>query len=445
MRLLDLSGDPALPHITAMLRELTRARDTTAAYNAFVSSYVKVRPVAYFVGVLPDEEEPGAYRVLYAQRAGMMFDRRMEDEGRAARLPRHHGGFLGAMIADNAPKYATDLSLADDPVLGPDAADMRTCMALPIYEGDRVSRWLFAFGREPLLSEPCEVGEAQVVANMLGVLGKHLLTVNTVKQLNLRLRDQLDQIARVQQSLLPSRTPEIPGLEVATSYLTSDESGGDYYDFIHLPGNRWGILIADVSGHGAAAATVMAMLHAILHCYVPSEGHGQLGGHGAHGAIDPAALLEFANDRLLAAGLEGNFVTAFVGILDPATGILRYSNAGHNPPRLKDGMSGKIVALDDAATVPLGIMDDLEARCGEVQLRPGDTLVLYTDGITETFSPDKELFDVKGLDAALVQCSGQPDCVVESIHKALFEHRGSATRDDDQTIVAVRYHGLTGK
>lgn len=433
VRLLDLSQDPSLPHLTAMLRDLTRAQDTTSAYNAFVSRYVKLRPVGYYLGVLPDPDEPGAFRVLYSQPAGTPFTKSLEDTARVPELPVHRGGFVGAMIADEHPKYAMDLSLADDPLLGGLVADMRTCMVLPIFEGDRVVKWTFGFCREHTVEDAREVGEAAVVTNMLGILGKQLLAVNTVKELNLRLRDQLDQIARVQQSLLPSRTPNIPGLEVATSYLTSDESGGDYYDFLPLGGGRWGLLIADVSGHGAAAATIMAMLHAILHCYAPAKGSGD---------IDPAAVLEFANDRLLAAGLEGNFITAFFGVLDPATGVLRYSNAGHNPPRVKDGQSGRILPIEDAATVPLGILESLEAEVREVQLKAGDTLVLYTDGITEAFSPAGQQFEVKGLDASLIECSGAPDCVVESIHKALFAHRGSATRDDDQTIVAMRYHGL---
>jgi phosphoserine phosphatase RsbU/P len=122
--------------------------------------------------------------------------------------------------------------------------------------------------------------------------------------------------------------------------------------------------------------------------------------------------------------------------------VLHYSNAGHNPPRIKDGMSGRIVAIDGAATLPLGIMEDLEARVCEVQLKANDTLVLYTDGITEAFSPEGEQFEVHRLDASLIECSGAPDCVVDSIHKSLFAHRGSATRDDDQTIVAIRYHGV---
>ncbi len=173
-----------------------------------------------------------------------------------------------------------------------------------------------------------------------------------------------------------------PGSEIApSSYLTSNESGGDYYDFFRLPGERWLILIADVSGHGAAAATVMAMLHAILHCYSPLNGIDR---------FDPAQIMEFANDRLLNARLEGNFVTAFLAVFDPATGRFDYANAGHNPPRLKDGLSGKITPIDGAGTLPLGILEDLNATTETIHLKPNDTIVLYTDGITEAFSPPRK-------------------------------------------------------
>jgi sigma-B regulation protein RsbU (phosphoserine phosphatase) len=416
-----------------MLRDLTRAEDTAAAYNTFISKYTKLKPVTHFVGVLPDASAPDAYRIMWCQPAGTPFDRTHVDQRRFASLPVHRGGFIGRMIADDHPKYAMDLSMQDDPVLRGMVGAASSCMVLPIFEGDKVGKWSFGFSCSEL-QDPREVSEAQLVTNMLGLVGRQLHAVNTAKQLNQQLRDQIDQIARVQQALLPSKTPDIPGLEVATSYLTSNETGGDYYDFIALPGGRWGILIADVSGHGAAAATVMAMLHAILHCYVPSGTADQ--------QIDPAAVLEFANDRLIAAGLEGNFITAFFGVIDPTTGILRYSNAGHNPPRIKCGLTGRISAVDRATTLPLGILDQLNAVVEEVQLKPNDTLILYTDGITEAFSPGREQFGVERMDEALDACTGAPDCVVDSIHKSLFAHRTEATRDDDQTIVAIRYHGV---
>jgi sigma-B regulation protein RsbU (phosphoserine phosphatase) len=266
------------------------------------------------------------------------------------------------------------------------------------------------------------------VGNLVGGNNTRLILVNEIKALNARLTLQLEEVARVQRSLLPRSLPEIPGLEIATSYLTSDQAGGDYYDFFRFEGGTWGLLIADVAGHGPAAATVMAMLHAILHCYAGPD-------------RSPEGVLAFANARLVEAGIEGNFVTAFFAVFDPRSGGLRFARAGHNPPILKDGATGAVRFLDGEGGLPLGVMDKLALRSASVRLAPMDTLVLYTDGITEAMGPGKEMFGPHRLDEALTLCTGQPDCVVDSVHAALYRHTGSRTRADDQTLVALHFHG----
>jgi sigma-B regulation protein RsbU (phosphoserine phosphatase) len=99
-------------------------------------------------------------------------------------------------------------------------------------------------------------------------------------------------------------------------------------------------------------------------------------------------------------------------------------------------------ALDGDAGLPLGILEPSDVPSQRVTLGLKDTLVLYTDGIVEAFDHGREMFGVPRLDAALDACTGAPDCVIESLHRALFHHRGSPTRDDDQTLVAMRYHGV---
>src|SRR4030095_14229869 len=135
---------------------------------------------------------------------------------------------------------------------------------------------------------------------------------------------ELQAVGEIQRSLLPQDLPQIPGYEIATYYQTSRRAGGDYYDFFPLPGGWWGVFIADVSGHGAGAAVLMAITHSIVHSYP--------------GPPAPAAtMLEFVNRKLADryTGELGSFVTAFYGIYDPAQRRLSYSSAGHPPPRLK--------------------------------------------------------------------------------------------------------------
>jgi sigma-B regulation protein RsbU (phosphoserine phosphatase) len=323
------------------------------------------------------------------------------------------------------PQLLHRLGVRDDPVLGNGIAEMGSCMASPLFDNGRDLNWNLYFHAEPEFYTPDHLADHFLTTNLVGTATRNLLAVNRADELNRRLTAQLEAVARVQQALLPTKVPSIPGVKIATSYLTSDEAGGDYYDFFALPGGRWGILIADVSGHGAAAATVMAMLHAILHGYQGPD-------------FAPDAILRYANARLAASRIDGTFVTAFFGVYAPLTGRFVYARAGHNPPRLKRGESGEVLAVDDAPGLPLGITDDYDVQTSQVELRRLDTLVLYTDGITEAFNPQREQFGIAGLDEALHGCSGDPDCVVDSVHKALYRHTGSLSRDDDQTIVALR-------
>jgi sigma-B regulation protein RsbU (phosphoserine phosphatase) len=127
--------------------------------------------------------------------------------------------------------------------------------------------------------------------------------------------------------------------------------------------------------------------------------------------------------------------------------VLEYSRSGHNPPLLKRGNSGRVRLLDGASTFPLGIFGDYEPPSERVQLDPKDTIVLYTDGITEAFGPGgvSDMFGLDGLRASLNECSGAPECVVDSVHAALYRHTGSRDRDDDQTIVAFQLVGAAEK
>ncbi|MEQ8844730.1 MAG: SpoIIE family protein phosphatase [Phycisphaerales bacterium] len=396
----------------------------------------KLRPVDLYVSASVRNMPKGEYKIT--RKIDVAQVTTSEDDGVSVyskfdpwrdweRLPAHTGGFLGELIAAGEPALLELDGLEDDPALGDAARDMRALMVTPIFDRGRPLNWAFQFARQPDAFSEEALELFVMVANLSGTATRNLVAVKEAERATTRLRAQFEEVARVQQSLLPRKLPEIPGLSIATSYLTSDQAGGDYYDFFPFEDGRWGILIADVAGHGAAAATVMAMLHAILHAY---EGSG----------MHPHLVLEHANSRLVAAGLEGAFTTAFLAVFDPSTGEFQFSRAGHNPPRLKRGSTGEVVSLDEAGSLPLGVFEPLGATSASIRLEPGDTVVMYTDGITEAFNQRREMFGVDGLDTSLVSCSGQPGCVVDSVHGALYEHTHSRTREDDQTIVALRYN-----
>lgn len=425
--------DERLAITLEMLQAVSRQTDPNEASLTFGSRYWKLHPHDYYMSASVRGLGPGEYKITRSVPIEVLRNPASMPPGTPgpnpwrdwATNPVRTGGWLGEVIARGTPQLFGDLDLSGDPVIGDRVGEMRSAIAVPLFDGGEPLNWSLNFRRRPKAYTEEDLQQALLVSNLFGSMTRNLVSLAQVKELNDRLRAQFEEVARVQQSLLPRQHPQIRGLKIATSYLPSDIAGGDYYDFFPLPDGRLGVLIADASGHGVGAATVMAMLHAILHSY-PELHKG------------PGPVMKWANDRLLDAGMEGAFVTALFAIYDPATRTLTYSRAGHPLPRVKDGRTGQVRPLDGAASLPLGLMP-IEPEEATARLNVGDTVILYTDGITEAFGKGtRRMFGIDGLDAALERCSGDPDCAVDSIHTALHEHTASLTRADDQTLVVLR-------
>ncbi|MBS0190179.1 MAG: PP2C family protein-serine/threonine phosphatase [Planctomycetes bacterium] len=445
MQIRDLSEHPRLKIVVDLLRDASSARHPSDVFKVFGPRMWQIRPIEFFISVSTRGLPAGSYKITRfynvsdfqqhkaAGREGLPPSVNPDPWSTFSTLPTHAGGFVGECIRGDTPKILTGLKIDDDPVFGTLLAPYRSAIACPLFDSGEVKNWSIQLRRDPDAFDEQRFEDAFMLGNLIGSITRNLVAIREVERLNRMLTAQFEEVARVQQSLLPEQLPEVPGLSVATSYLTSDQAGGDYYDFLPMPGGKLGILVADVSGHGAGAATIMAMLRAILHCYSGGDGSA-------------AGVLRYANHRLVASRLEGNFVTAFFGVYDPETGRLNYASAGHNPPRFLDAATHSIRGIEDGAGLPLGITEDLGIWSEDLQLAPGDSIVLYTDGITEAFGKqagpgDPDMFGVERLDAAILGSRGCPDTIVESIHKALFEHTGARTRADDQTLVALQYMG----
>lgn len=445
MTLHDLSNSPRIKIIVDLLRDASLAREPSDVFQVFGPRMWRIRPMEFFVSVSTRGLPSGSYKIT--RYYDVREFQRLADSGRGGlpetvnpnpwatfhQLPTHSTGFIADCIKGGTPKLFSDLDIKDDPVFGSRLSEFKSAIASPLYDRGEVLNWSIQLRRAPNAFDEDIFEDAMMLGNLIGAITRNLVALKEVERLNKVLTSQFEEVARVQQSLLPERMPEIPGLAVATSYLTSDQAGGDYYDFLPMPGNKLGILVADVSGHGAGAATIMAMLRAILHCY--SGGDGSAGG-----------VLRFANHRLVASRLEGNFVTAFFGVFDPATARLNYASAGHNPPRFFSAATRSIRGIEDGAGLPLGISEDLDVLSEDLQLLPGDSIVLYTDGITEAFGSGSragnlDMFGEKRLDEAVLSSDGRPDTIIENIHRALFAHTQARTRADDQTLVALQYVG----
>lgn len=421
---LDLLSDPELAGLTELFRAGSAIDEPAKMLTHFAGWFGRKRRADFFVSISKRDLPEGRYKIT----------RRIQSIERDAasapnpwrewdNLQTYQGGLIGELIARPEPQFLTGLNIQSDPVLGDAIQGLRTAMAIPTFHRGEALNWAISFYKDAVPRDLAFVRGAMLDINMLGMATRNLVSRREAESLNTRLRVELEKIAAIQRSLLPQRLPHIPGLDVAVSYLTSDQAGGDYYDFFELPEGRWGVLIADVAGHGAGAATVMAMLRAILHCYERID-------------PSPASVMDFANQKLVAANLMGTFVTAFYAVYDPKLSVLEFARCGHNPPRLRKA-SGEVVELDGDAGLPLGIVDQIGVHTAAMRFLPGDTLVLYTDGITEAFDPAHDMFGVHRLDNALRQCSGVPDCAVDSIHSALYHHTGVMDRHDDQTLVVL--------
>jgi PAS domain S-box-containing protein len=190
-----------------------------------------------------------------------------------------------------------------------------------------------------------------------------------------RLEQELHIARLIQQTLLPKSLPGLPGYEVAAYYQPARQVGGDFYDFLRLPDGQLGLIVGDVSGKGVPAALVMAITRTML--------------QAAYRLGSPGEILEQVNNTLYRDIPPNMYVTCLAALLDSKTGRLQYANAGHDLPYLRhaDGVS-KLRATG----MPLGLMPDMNYEQKEITLRPGDSVLLYSDGLVEAHDPQREMF-----------------------------------------------------
>ena len=430
MRRVETSLDPEIGALDELLRKTSTMSDPTEIMVAFGSGYARRHPYDLMVTVSRRGLGEGEYKITRVLTPDMIAGTATPDFPNPWRdwnlLEVRRGGLIGELLGRGGPQLIHDLDARDDPVLGDALTGLGSCLAIPAYDGGEPRYWLFRFRRDPRGFSLEDLERELLTTNLFGSATKNIVTSRQFADLNAALRRQFDEVARVQRSLLPSGTPAIPGVKLATSYLTSDQAGGDYYDFYSFADEKWGLLVADVSGHGPAAATVMAMLQSIV------------ASHTTLVRSDPRGMIEHLNTRLCDSLTDGMFVTGFFMVYDPASGRVSYARCGHNPPRLLRADGRTVEPLDGGDALPLGIDPDLRLTEGVARIESGDTLTMYTDGITEAFSPTREMFGVERLDSVVGGTDGEPDSVVASVHDALYAFTGSRSRDDDQTLVVMR-------
>jgi serine phosphatase RsbU (regulator of sigma subunit)/anti-sigma regulatory factor (Ser/Thr protein kinase) len=304
------------------------------------------------------------------------------------------------------------------------AADVRLAVPL-VSQGELIG----VLNLGPRLSEQDYSADDYGLLNNLATQATPAVRVAQLvreQQAEIQARERLEQELRVarliQHTLLPKELPALPGWHVAAYYQPARAVGGDFYDFLHLPDGRLGVVVGDVTDKGVPAALVMATTRSFLRAAALNGG-------------SPGQVLEWVNEKLVPDIPPKMFVTCLYAILEPDSGRLVFANAGHDLP-YRRGESG--VEELRATGMPLGLMPGMSYEEKEAVLTPGDSILLYSDGLVEAHNPQRDMFSFKRL-AALI--SEHPGGAALIDH--LLEHLAAFTgpeweQEDDVTLVMVQ-------
>lgn len=244
------------------------------------------------------------------------------------------------------------------------------------------------------------------------------------------LKNDLAIAGEIQQAILPGRFPPFDELaeevDIYASMTPARDVGGDFYDLFQIDKDRFGFVIADVSGKGVPAALFMAVSRTLLRAT-------------GLGGASSAECVGYVNRLLCKESLESMFVTGIYGIYDCRTGMVDYTNAGHMPPyRLRK--TGQVDAVKVETNFVMGVFEDFAYQSGEIRLEPGEALVLYTDGVTEAFNGREEQFGTERLEDALRDLAGTQNVreLLKGIADRVSGFSEGRSQSDDITMMVIR-------
>ncbi|MEW6235650.1 MAG: SpoIIE family protein phosphatase [Candidatus Omnitrophota bacterium] len=236
---------------------------------------------------------------------------------------------------------------------------------------------------------------------------------------------EINIVGQIQRSFLPRTFPSHPNLRLAARYQPSTQAGGDYYDVVSLDENRWGIVIADIAGHGVSAAVVMALTQMAVKEF-------------SSDANSPQEALKIFNEKLNRHLSSEHFVTMFYSILDLRTMELTYASAGHYPMMFYSAHEHRVKMLEIEPGFPLRTFNSERYEQKNETLKPGDKILLFTDGVTDVFNLEKEFYGVERLkETFLRNCDTSPEVLVQTIYHDTEIFRKGKTRLDDFTLMVI--------
>jgi serine phosphatase RsbU (regulator of sigma subunit)/putative methionine-R-sulfoxide reductase with GAF domain len=303
--------------------------------------------------------------------------------------------------------------------------DLESLVITPlIYRGEIIGAMVVDQGPRPRRFTAHEIQVLMGISNQAAVAIENA-RLNEEAEIKRRLDYELGLARQIQTSFLPGHRPVVPGYEIAAAWRAAREVSGDFYDFIPLSNGRLGFTIADVSDKGMPAALFMVLTRTLIRAM-------------AIGKPTPQEALERANDLIIADAPTDMFATAFYGMLDPATAQFTFANAGHNPPLWFRREHEELTTLKGHG-IALAVRPNLRLPEQAIELGRGDTILLYTDGITDALNSREEEFGaarLADLVAANAHLSAQE--LVDEILRSVYEFSEGMPQFDDMTMVVLK-------
>jgi serine phosphatase RsbU (regulator of sigma subunit)/pSer/pThr/pTyr-binding forkhead associated (FHA) protein len=302
--------------------------------------------------------------------------------------------------------------------------NVQTLMAVPLQTNDRVIGIIYV--DSPPLKREFTIDDLNlltVMANVAAIRIEHTRFAE-IEQARQIMARELEQAADIQRQFLPAAAPAVEGLDLAGHNAACHTVGGDYYDFFPYGNRRVAMVLGDVSGKGMPASLLMMGLQARVQVLIEEPD-------------DLAGVMTKLNRITCANCPDDRFITLFFCILDSDDGRLLYCNAGHNPPLIVRE-NGAVEELPGANPV-IGMVSILEYQQFYATLNSGDTLVIYSDGVTEAINPDGVEFGTARLGKTVADCRSEPASqMIEKVRQALTVYTGGAPQSDDITLVIAR-------
>ena len=325
-------------------------------------------------------------------------------------------GLVGYVAATGQTRYAPDVTL--DPYYIACEPDTHSEVAIPlVVEGDLVGVFT-ASHHERNAFDTDQLWLFQALCSHIGVAVQNARRFQQERSAREKMSREAQEARSIQQALLPKSSPYIPGYAVSGVSIPAGAIGGDWYDFIDLGDGRWGLVLADVSGKGTAAALLMSATRAMLRSL-------------AENACTPSEVLTKLNKLLVEDFPSGRFVTMVYAVLDSKQGTFTYANAGHLPPLLVEASGARF--LETEMGLPLGIRHGSFSET-TVPLPEQFRIALYSDGITEANGPNDEEYGAMRLAAHVQGKEACPETLLEDVRAFA---NGAGLRDD-ATVIMLR-------